>query len=648
MDTSIPLALLLCLCTSSHQQTFPGIVTIGSVANLNQGMSAANSDDRQAVRHELRKLVGMNKKDLLKELEKLRERMDREAVLTIEMLLTLYRDDIESIIPPAHVTMPDKFFSHPVLKAGLEKAGQEDILRISWDEPPYQTFASSVPEHKLWYFREDPLVNAHHWHWHLLYTFGLPEAPLVSLVKRGESFYYMHNQMMARYNTEREALGLEPTFSFNSSMWRKPIALGYYSKLTDRVTNARQPGRPNGMVLQPTRRYGRDMSVEIMEKSEKAILEAIDNGYLLRDDGEKVWLNYSNQQDFGINELANVVEISFEEISINRELYGSLHDDAHLMIGVIHDPDSDHLEPPTAMGYHSSALRDPLFYPLHHYLNVEIFQKYKASIPPYGHKELGFGGVEILDLATELERSGEMNVLNTFEDWTEINLDTGLVFGNDDGAPTNTNRSGPGVRFGYKQLNHQPFHYKISIRNTGKNMAEGWLRIFVAPETNQDQRMLMIELDRFPVTISPGETTNLLRPSSLTPVTAKLPKGVNFSDLQSLVESGEMTQEQFNRLGCGWPEHLLVPRGREGGMVFHLLVMVSRLVEGENLPEIDNEAFTMCGSRHGQVDKRPMGFPVDRPADCTGMAHQQNWRCLLRDDRKNIVTRQIKIVFHPK
>ena len=83
---------------------------------------------------------------------------------------------------------------------------------------------------------------------------------MVDLERRGESVYYMHIQMMARYNTE---------------------CLGYFSNLTDRVANVKQPGRPDNMLLQTTYRYDREMSVEHMEFCEDNILEAIESWFIL-------------------------------------------------------------------------------------------------------------------------------------------------------------------------------------------------------------------------------------------------------------------------------------------------------------------------------------------------------------------------------
>lgn len=55
-------------------------------------------------------------------------------------------------------------------------------------------------EHRVAYWREDLGLNLHHWHWHLVYPFGFTEAdlPVVNKDRRGELFYYMHQQIVAR------------------------------------------------------------------------------------------------------------------------------------------------------------------------------------------------------------------------------------------------------------------------------------------------------------------------------------------------------------------------------------------------------------------------------------------------------------------
>lgn len=53
----------------------------------------------------------------------------------------------------------------------------------------------SIHTFSLWYFREDIGVNLHHWHWHLVYPFEAANAQIVNKDRRGELFYYMHQQV---------------------------------------------------------------------------------------------------------------------------------------------------------------------------------------------------------------------------------------------------------------------------------------------------------------------------------------------------------------------------------------------------------------------------------------------------------------------
>jgi tyrosinase len=47
----------------------------------------------------------------------------------------------------------------------------------------------------LWYFREDLGANLHHWHWHLVYPNENRNLAMIKKDRRGELFYYMHQQV---------------------------------------------------------------------------------------------------------------------------------------------------------------------------------------------------------------------------------------------------------------------------------------------------------------------------------------------------------------------------------------------------------------------------------------------------------------------
>ncbi|CAL4160494.1 unnamed protein product, partial [Meganyctiphanes norvegica] len=66
--------------------------------------------------------------------------------------------------------------------------------------------------------------------------------------------------------------------------------------------------------------------------------------------------------------------------------------------------------------------------------------------------------------------------------------------------------------------------------------------------------------------------------------------------------------------GCGWPQHLLVPRGMPQGMQFVLFIFIT----DENFIPTANWRLgrsTYCGIPNVNLpDRRPMGYPFHHPA----------------------------------
>ena len=87
----------------------------------------------------------------------------------------------------------------------------------------------------------------------------------------------------------------------------------------------------------------------------------------------------------GIDLLGNIIEAS--QLTVNRQLYGNLHNMGHNLICLSHDPENRHLEDFGVMGDVSTAMRDPIFYRWHGYIDT-IFNKYKGLLPGYTDTEV--------------------------------------------------------------------------------------------------------------------------------------------------------------------------------------------------------------------------------------------------------------------
>lgn len=129
----------------------------------------------------------------------------------------------------------------------------------------------------------------------------------------------------------------------------------------------------------------------------------------------------------GIDLLGNMIESTI--LSPNRRLYGNLHNQGHNLISLCHDPENRHLEEAGVMSRVETAMRDPIFYRWHCFVD-NIFKKFKDTLRPYGTQQLVFNGVKVEGVDVKMTRgSVEPNKLLTFWQTTNVNLANGLDFG---------------------------------------------------------------------------------------------------------------------------------------------------------------------------------------------------------------------------
>ena len=119
----------------------------------------------------------------------------------------------------------------------------------------------------------------------------------------------------------------------------------------------------------------------------------------------------------------------------------------------------------------------------------------------------------------------------------------------------------------------------------------------------------------------------LTRQSTESSLTIPWPQ--TFRDLEAILpqDRNQITGQQAV-CGCGWPQHMLIPRGSTNGVTFDLFVMVTnaaddivprnnRTTEGQR--QGCKEAVSFCGLLDELYpDRKPMGFPFDRNATQPG------------------------------
>ena len=259
------------------------------------------------------------------------------------------------------------------------------------------------------------------------------------------------------------------------------------------------------------------------------------------------------------------------------------------------------------MGSAVGSLRDPIFYRWHTCLE-EIFREYKDTLGTYADEDLNFDGIEVKEVKIQTDRISEDNTILTFMEFEEIqlrNIDGDLHYEYDKDKLKKT--------INEQRLNHHHFKYHLKIESDTET--EGIVRIFLKPFGVNGNRGIF-EMDHFYIKLKTGHNV-IKRDEASAPHLSK--SNMTLSDLQDQLMNGKLRKDQFDWAGCGWPVNLNIPRGKEGGMKWQLVVMVSSILQDKegNMKDkwesAKSYSWPYCGIQKGSFpDNRPLGFPFDR------------------------------------
>jgi len=568
------------------------------------------------------------------------ENMWVKAMITVEVR----RTDLGFAVPNMLEVMGPSFLPNiKQLDRQVRDAGSngrndaETEIVVDWSSPQYRTYPPSELESKLWYLREDPEVNSHHWYWHVLFG-DMEEYNQDDLQhRRGELFYYLHNQVCNRYNMERLSNGMPLVKPFDSASWSRGITPGYDPKLGDLSTDY-YPPRENGALW-----YNHPESTRQMRTLERNFQNSIKKGYLSGPNGEKVPLGYKNGRDFGIIPLGATIETDPRR-TVNNETYGDIHNGGHYWMARagLHKQLVD-VGVRNALGNTATECRDPLLYRWHAYIDG-IFAQYKQTLGPYKNEDLEFPGITINDVTVHAQKDpdfqngifgkvvGPKNQLFTHMELGDVGF-----YGADIGNITQSDR----VRIKYRRLNHSPFVYRFTVTNSGPAPVDSIVRVFLADEKGTPTT---VEMDKFFWRFKRG-TTEFERSSDDSSSVPRKALGLYEIQEQSSYSGSYnyRSEDILQYTGCGWPKHLLVPRGSPTGFKTNLLVVISPLLPDDAAKRTDwktvsSLTHSLCGAPGDKYpDSRPMGYPFDR---------YRGWRSVMRG-RSNMKRVEVTI-FHQK
>jgi tyrosinase len=479
------------------------------------------------------------------------------------------------------------------------------------------------PETQLNWFREDAKANEHHEHWHVVYPnsglFGTNPPKLND--RHGELFFYMHQQMLARYDTERLGVGLGKVVPLTS--YTDPIPEGY-----DPGPGFTQRPGPTGLPAYSARKPNAilknylpyRMTIAGQQKNEDMLNEAISTGKF--QNGTKV-----TEKTLGETSERTVATVSPD--------YGNHHGTGHVLIALVHATPQD--DTPGVMFDTATAIRDPIFWRWHRHVDDMAFRWQEqqeendfSDAPPVLIRKSLKDADDAENQSPDIILAFKENIVDADENPVD-----GEAFGEKMfGGAVNWNRDfslsdattdflqtrmetrdielpdGSSVPVEY--LDQKEFGYFIRAENLADEVTEVTVRIFLVAEDFSEDRRMWIEMDKFHRTLQPRQKAVFYQPAEMSSVIRKpgvKPPGSKI-DTPDDPET-DPTAEDENYCSCGWAYNLLLPRGTTEGMRFRLMVMLTDWNK-DQVQESKCGSMSYCGAKNIYPDQRRMGYPFNR------------------------------------
>ncbi|XP_011255340.2 larval serum protein 1 alpha chain [Camponotus floridanus] len=516
------------------------------------------------------------------------------------MVAVLHHPDTRRIhLPPLYEILPHYFFNeevihkaHHIALGNRQSAVNETVGSVNYYYIPanysdwYIVHDHGVSDyHKLSYFTEDVgltsfyVASIHDFpHWLSSDTHNL--LPFF----RGEWYLYLHHQILARYNLERLSNNLIDVEYVDIN---KPV-VPYYPKL-QHPNGASFPQRPVGFKI-PVNMHE---DVQALQDAHVRISDAIASGHIVDANGNPIDI-YKTVD--GLNQLGNIIQGNAD--SVNPGYYGQMDSLYRKVFGVtpVHHTTSNNVIP-SALDMLSTCLRDPLFYRIHKNI-VSYWTKYKQHLPKYTHEELVFPGVHV--------ESVTVDQLVTFFDHFDSLISNAV--------PVSSHKQAQSTMIKARQnrLNHKPFSYHVTVHSD--KYVKAVVRVFIGPKYDVYGREVDIseshynffEMDQWVVDLIPGPNElNRCSYEFLYAAPDEVPSDVLYRKVVKALENDELFA--YSEQLYGFPDRLLIPKGKKKGLTFKLFVAVSSFSKTLGL-YMDSPVW---GSN--VLDDRWLGYPLDRP-----------------------------------
>ncbi|XP_073826201.1 arylphorin subunit C223-like [Musca autumnalis] len=450
-------------------------------------------------------------------------------------------------------------------------------------------------ESEMSYFTEDVDWNSYWYYFNMHYfpnlngkQFGLKQD------RRGEYYFYVVRQMLARYYMERlsHGFGQIPDFNFFTK-----VTYGYDPQLTN-YNGVGYSYRTN--YYEYATNGNHDYMNGIMDFFQR-VDEIITQGYFKTYDGKMIDMRKPESIEY----LGDMMQGNVDNYDKYFATFWYMY--AHMYFAHI-DDSVFHIHPNTFLNY-ETMMRDPLFYIIYRKV-TDVFAKYYDYLKPYTYDDLYFPGVLIEDVKVnnlityydlfDFEVTNLMNDKMTFADgklmWDRTMLARQMA------------------------LNHRDFDFEYTIKS--RNFEKVIVRAFLGPKYDEFGRVISLntnrenffEVDSFYLELKSG--VNTIKRSSKDLLWAT-DNSITYTELYKLIMMAyegnyELPLDKF-KANCAFPNRLILPRGWQEGMPMQFLFYIYPATHEAYTFDYKNACGIASGIRH--IDNKPYGYPLDRKID---------------------------------
>ncbi|KAM3965818.1 arylphorin subunit alpha [Aphomia sociella] len=510
-----------------------------------------------------------------------RSNINKHMLEYVLRLLTLYNNNvIEKLLPP-FIYKPHYFVnSETIAKALNLKINKGYINRqeaevyqiykkhdnILYINTNYSSWNSPADTYDILvnYFREDISLNSHYYGVHLAHPFWMSNEELDQINPRhAEHYHFKHQQLLARYNLEKEHLR-------NVKTVNRQYDSDFCSFLS----------YENGLAF-PTRSsfLGEPNEYKVALKSiDIALKEFISRRLIIMDNGTLIKMTEDNY----ISLLAKLIRANLDGIKaakMIRNLYG---------YGGYGYPMNQYNPAPSVLHHPETSLRDPVYwFIIEKALNYS--REFTYSIKPYDISVYESDKLTIVD--------NEFSTITTYFDYYQFDINKALQT-----EDVYSDSSNVVITARQMRLNHLPFTLNFTVESIIKqNVA---VRLFLGPLCHYkncfNDYYKFYELDSYIVKMKEG--TNII---SWCPENSSKFSFDNYYNLEIM----KPKENKYNLFK--FPENLAIPKGLEEGLNMTLFIIITTESDLSS-KSFHNNIYNNQASL--EIDEKPLGFPFHRIA----------------------------------